>query len=135
MRIAYAIPVRHAEALKTGDFLAVGIESTRVAVRDLPATVNVVLLVCVAAPPHEVGEQCSVEVRVLGPDLAPATPPLNVRIRLAAGPQHPPGWDIRAVFPMTVQVPVNELGCYSIEIACEGDASLSIPLLVAEPLA
>lgn len=131
MRIAYAIPVRHIEALQDGTFMAIGIESNIFVVPAAAPAFILPMLISVAASPIEsTGEPShTLRLRVLGPDMAEVLPPLVMPFGMAPGPNTPEGWEVRSVVPLAVNVPVADAGTFSVEVSAD-EASLSVPIIV-----
>jgi hypothetical protein len=131
MRVAYAIPVRHVEALQDGSLLAVGIESYILRAQ-LPGRVGVPMVIALVGSQHEAqqGIQHELTLSALGPDLTPVMDPLAVQFQMAPGPNNPPGWEVRSVVPITAVFEVAEPGAYSFEIATDGGKPTSVTIMV-----
>jgi hypothetical protein len=133
MRVVYAIPVRHVDTLQDGTLVAVGIETTGI-VTPIPGVVSGSFVLCFAGTHTEAqpGIDHPLEIRILGPDLSEAAPPMQATFQLAPGPGTPAGWEVRVQIPLVATFEALVAGTYSIEIGCGDGLPLSVAIIVIE---
>lgn len=111
-----------------------GIESNILVAAQIPSPVLIQCVVALAGSHLEAQQGVShqLRLRALGPDLSEAAPPLTADYTVTPGPNAQPGWEVRTVLAIGVQLEVMVPGTYSIEIATDGGAPMSVPVVVAQ---
>jgi hypothetical protein len=96
--------------------------------------VTVPLILTLACTPLEAqpGVRHILKISVLGPEMDPVIPPMEMPFAVTPGANPRPGWEVRTRIPLQVNFMVTTPGTYSIEIVAD-DASVSVPYSIEQP--
>lgn len=132
MKIDYAIPARHVEALADGTHLVLGIGADIVGVPEFPTPIIVSLIVSLSCDPTQAraGVDHELAVTIRGVDLEELET-LQVTLQVAPGDNTPEGWRVRVITPAVLRFMAAQPGAYSIELRTDDDHQ-SVPVLVRD---
>ena len=130
MKIDWAIPARHLEALADGSFLVLGIGADIVGALEFPTPIIVSLIVSLSCDPTQAGVDHELAVTIRGVDLEELDV-LQVALQFGPGDNTPEGWRVRLVLPAVSRFMAAQPGTYSIELRTDDDHK-SVPVLVRD---
>jgi hypothetical protein len=132
VKIDWAIPARHLEALADGSFLVLGIGADIVGALEFPTQTIVSLIVSLSCDPTEAraGVDHELAVTIRGVDLEELET-LQVALQVGRGDNTPEGWRVRLILPAAMRFEAAQPGTYSIELRTDDDHK-SVPILVRD---
>jgi hypothetical protein len=133
VKVAWALPCKHLDALTDGSFVAVGVISDVRILQQLPQPVGVPLLVNITGSVHDIPGEHRLSVVVTNPEMEPVTDALEAGFRVTPNPNALPGGGGNTIIPMQVVFPAATYGGYTIDIKVDDEPPHSTPIIVRAP--
>lgn len=118
--------------LRDGSLAVMGVETSGLTVRSLPSVVQISLVVALAAPPTEAGQEFELRASILDAALDEVGSPLSAMMQLNPSPVTPEGWELRGLVPVRARFEVRSAGPHSAELRCGEGRSYSVPFFITE---
>ena len=132
MRVDWAILCRFAE-VDDGLATIIGGGIDTFTVPSLPALLDLVMVVRLVGSPEETEHQLA--IRLVDPELKQVGKELRATFSGTPNPEALPGWEAGVILRVAAGFPAPVAGPYTLEIAVDGRAAHTVPIIVRQAAA